>query len=295
MQPFHELLRAERETRSIGVHRAAKGAGVCEDVYRGWEAGRGTPSKVELRRIFGERNQLEHLLPRLQTEAAPAEQPAEALAVAPPKAQPAGPATFGEALRLERKGDGLSAEDLGALLDVSASSVTHWEADDFAPIQEHLVKLTELFPRLAQAPKPASREMSKPGPDRGTPPPPRAPKALPTMHPATQLDPLAAIDRVILAFDALGQPVGLAPFERGADGWALRLVIPGELPPLAEGAGASLSAAALACLATLRAGLAARQEQTGRVVKAAQARLEAQTRALAAIDNALVGEAAITT
>lgn len=80
--------------------------------------------------------------------------------------------TFHDALRLARLAAGLGQEELGELVGVVAQAVSHWELGVAVPIQDHYDKLIEVFPHLTRAPKPASRDMEKPGKPAGSSPPP---------------------------------------------------------------------------------------------------------------------------
>lgn len=203
-------------------------------------------------------------------------------------------------LRAWREGEGLTLDDVGDMMELSGNTIGGWERGDYLPIAAHVAKLRTLVSALEGVVIPDARVQAKPGPALGTPghtqkaatsggaqaaPLPAAPAPQPAPLPPI-VDPMSAIDRVVMAFDQLGQTVGLAKPERIDGVYYMRLVGDADAV-LSEGTGASMSTAALDMLSRLRAGFVARQESTRRVVREATARLEAQTRAVDAIDGAV--------
>lgn len=322
--PFGHLLERERQKRGLSIQHIAKCAGVSEVEFKLWTAGKEQPTKVQVRRMFGASNQIEHYLPAVPAAAAsagpdrltppplPAAAPGSLGAMAhalnkagvtsiPPVASPAPPPLvapsvhalpWNEIIRAWRKENNLTVAELGDLLEVDGSTVSNWETGKFAPIAFHLDKLRWLIPALIGVEVPESKHIAKPGRATGpTSSSPTTAAALPPQVLAATVDPLAAIDRILMSFDSLGQSVSLAAPERTAEGqWVFKLVDVGaasDAAPLAIGAGPSMPSAALDMIGSLRASFASRQEQTQQIVRAATARLEAQTRALGAIDGAL--------
>lgn len=361
---FHEIFAAARRDRGYSLSRCASSAGVGSNEITDWEKGPALPTVLQLRKIFGATNAVEHFLPKdaptdgiersrppvmlkpktamaaalvqagVVTEGGtplvkyerPAKEPSPATASAPAAlARVPIDVTgieFPRALTMVREDAAYSQDDVAGLLKVDVSTVRYWERGEYAPILTHLQDLIVIFPGLAKA-KPVAdhRDKSKSGPATGTSVPKRrarapqgAPGALPPQPPAEAqpsapqnhvaatpaaqpatpptplLDPLSAIDRVVMAFDALGQPASFASPARTGGTWRLFLhaaANPAEV--LAEGTGLSMHAAALAMLTSLRAGMAARAESSQRIVDGATARLASQKSALAAIDGAIGG------
>ncbi len=290
--PFGEMIHEERVGRGISIARAAKHAGVCGAVWRRWEAGTDQPTKVQLRRAFGEHCQLQHYLPARASEAplsgapsawAPASSPSactpfEATAAAPPPpAMPSSPPrTFGEHLQRLREAGALTLEELAELVDVPPLLVALWESDATAPTPAQYTALVALMPDLLDGPQPCATQAR-----------PRVPAQVTELH-----DPLGALDRVVRALEALGQSVVQTYFMPGADGAWEFVVRPNDDPPLAVGVRACDPAVVRHALVALRAGMATRHAQAERLVSAASARLEVLAGTLAAIDGALLSRAA---
>lgn len=321
--PFHQLLERERQKRGLSIRHIAKSARVSESEFKLWIAGAEVPTRNQILAMFGAGTPLVNYLPR---ENVPSVGPDRLTPPPLPKAEPgslgagarsmirasvvlpfdaSSPAAaaapvfvppvalllpWNEILRAWRKENGLTTIDLGHLLEVDGSTVSNWEIGKFAPISLHLNKLRELVPALVDVDVPESKHVAKPGRATGSAPSSTTVAALPPALVAT-MDPLAAIDRILMSFDSLGQSVSLAAPERTPEGqWVFKLVTIGAGTgdaPLAIGAGPSMPAAALDMLGSLRASFASRQEQTERIVRDATARLDAQTKALGAIDGAL--------
>lgn len=77
------------------------------------------------------------------------------------------PETFGQALRRLRQDENMEASLVAGLLDVTGQAVSAWEHDINTPITEHYNLLVELFPRLVDAPRPDTRDLSKPDGGKG--------------------------------------------------------------------------------------------------------------------------------
>jgi transcriptional regulator with XRE-family HTH domain len=326
---FGERLEAEMEARNLAVKDAAKMAGVSKEEVGNWLDGSSYPDKVQIRRVFGTKNPVEFWLPPPSERAPqlPADRArlgAVGLALITAGVVAAPPETFGAALKREREELGFSQEQVGELMGVEHTSIGNWERNDVAPTAEHLAKLHDLFPGLASAPKPASRASSKPGPKNGSPEPASAPTPAPRVAsapppmprpsaatapalapppspapapapepppaPAAPPDPLAALDRVNALLEENGQRVSLAPFQRDASGaWSLSIVVPGAGGTLAEGRGPTMSAAATATLASLKARSEERLARARKITEAAFAREEQIAAAVAIIDAAIRG------
>ncbi len=321
-KPFHVLLQEARVADRLTVHEIAKNAGISEATYREWESGVSAPTRVQLRRM---RHAI-RLEPQLPTPTPPATVMGQAFARAgvvavasptpvvepvppapivevkppapPPPAEPAdapnngrGWRAFGVALRSERQREGLIQSALGDILGVHGTTVGQWEGGDIHPLRKHYDALVALLPRLAEVHVSTAdmKGWEKPGRAAGATAsaPALLPAPAPTAAPAAGGgDPLSAIDRVILAYDALGQPIDLT--HTRADGVVTaRLVAAEGGEVVAEGAGPSLTAAARAMLDALLSGLEARQESTRRVVEQAGARLAAYGRAVEAVRGAV--------
>jgi DNA-binding transcriptional regulator YiaG len=296
--PFGELLQQERVGRRLSIARAAKQAGVREAVWRTWEAGEDRPNKVQLRRAFGDRCQIQHYLPttgaetlapmpRLPSPAQPLrpdDGPPLPVTAAPPRAPappvapppPPPPArTFGEHLQRLREGVGLTMNELAELVEVNPSLVRDWEGDAVAPPPAHYTSLASLMPELCAGPQPPTAMRQRAGTE------------VVELH-----DPLGALERVVRALEALGQSVVQTYFMPGADGSWEFVVRPNDDRPLAVGVRASDPAVVRHALASLRAGMATRHAQAERIACAASARADALAGTLAAIDGALLDRAA---
>lgn len=313
--PFHQLLERERQKRGVSIRHLATCARVSEAQFKLWASGAELPTKNQIFAMFGQGTSLVNYLPHESVPPLPRAEPgslgsmayalvkanvspviaARAVSAAPPVSVQVAPVAevpapalpWNEILRDWRKKEGLTIDELGVLLDVAGSTISNWELAKFPPIASHLDKLRGLVPALAEVVIPGSRDITKPGKGTGS---PATAATLPPVLVAT-VDPLAAIDRILMSFDSLGQSVNLAAPERTDEGtWIFKLVDRGaaaDVAPLAIGAGPSMPAAALDMLGSLRASFASRQEQTADIVRKATVRLEAQTKALGAIDGAL--------
>jgi DNA-binding transcriptional regulator YiaG len=165
---FGQLLqRARLEKKHLTPRDLARSANVSEAVYKGWEADQNHPNRLQLTKMFGANHWLQAELPKkaaaVITKVAPLtelEPRGLANAIAP---------TFGEALQAERKREGLSQEDLGALLDpqVTWQAVSAWEVGTSIPVRANLAQLYELFPNLALAPAPPAQDIPVPSGGKG--------------------------------------------------------------------------------------------------------------------------------
>jgi transcriptional regulator with XRE-family HTH domain len=213
---------------------------------------------------------------------------------------------FSEALFILREDAGMSQADLAAYIGVHAASVYKWESGENVPVMGHMAELVKCFPALEKAKAPAHvRDSSKPGPATGSrtgvasprkpasPPPTQAATKEPPPKPAQVaatpiLDPLSAIDALLMAYDKLGQPIDFKHARQTDGTYKVRLfAIGAEADALAEGAGPSMHAAALAMITSLRTGMTDRVAQTKRIVENATARLASQEAALHAIEGAI--------
>lgn len=164
---FHETLRRERERLSRSVRDAARGVSVPESVYRTWETGEDLPSKAAFGRLCFHFPRLRYAQPDRFSPGVPG--PDEAALPTPRSGPPPRPTTFGECLRAARVAQGLSGEELGALLGVSAPAVSQWERNDAAPVRVNYETLLALFTELATAPEPDWRDIDMPNGGRGAP------------------------------------------------------------------------------------------------------------------------------
>lgn len=91
----------------------------------------------------------------------PARSPETLPDVEPEPEAPAGPATFGEALRIAREADGQAQHDVAAAVGVSQKTISMAETNQ--PMQEHTyAALVQLYPALSAAPRPVFGRQMRP-------------------------------------------------------------------------------------------------------------------------------------
>lgn len=168
-QTFGQLLQQARlEKKHLSPRDLARSANVSEAVYKGWEVGQGRPNRLQLAKMFGSNHRLHLHLPK-KTAAIEAATPLAELE--PRSIDNVVAKTFGDALCAEREREGLSQDDLGALLSppVTNQAVSAWEMNISAPVRDNLEQLYELLPNLALAPKPHSQDIPVPNGGKGVP------------------------------------------------------------------------------------------------------------------------------
>lgn len=199
--PFHQALVRHRTTRGLTRRDVATRIGVPVRLVEDWEEGLAIPTPDRFSRLTKmlfmelkiyrqefeiawtrERDRAQQLreatlktpagqkvkaaLEAAAAAAAAAALPAptlpgeEGVSVAQP--QLADTSTFGNSLRSLREHYKLTMQDLSELLDVSDMAVYWWEIGRCAPVIENYQKLLDLFPELADCPRPESRNIPIP-------------------------------------------------------------------------------------------------------------------------------------
>lgn len=193
--PFHLALVERMRERGYSDHDLAKGVSVPKARVEAWRRGEEVPTRREFGRVCAH---LRSMAAHRPTFEQPRESPLARVVVKeaapppgtfgpgdygpdsfggsdfpdyevlPPPPPPPRAASFGAALRREREVDGSTQEELGAVLEVHATSVSNWETDTFSPIRTHYEDLLSLYPRLRGEPEPDWKNQEKPGPAPGS-------------------------------------------------------------------------------------------------------------------------------
>lgn len=180
---FGAALRKAREENGLSVAGLTKGIkGANRELIESWEAGHAVPSTVQLKGYLAMSPWLKRYESDIRSgnyvaverqpvakDATPRwlEQRMSAMVavVAPPRSEPPPvdrAKTFGAALAAAREAAGMTQAAIGELCGVTGPAVGHWEQNLWAPVLENYEKLLALFPELADAPDPNSRDIDKP-------------------------------------------------------------------------------------------------------------------------------------
>lgn len=304
---FCERLEDEMKRRGLKPVDLAKHAGASRDEVEKWLDGRSYPTKVQIRRCFGQTNPVEFWLPPPDQRAL---REMEHVGVIGLKLLAAGhvkapPASYGEALGRAMDEAGHALGDVAAVLDVTEADVSRWESNEAAPSEAQQAAILVLLPDMASAPRPQVRAdqrppivrvkagappatQAKPAAPAPAPPKPVDPPPAPAEEPPRPANPLAALDRLASVLEEAGQKIEELDIKTDATGArTVRLVAGGVT--IAEGRGATMTTAATAALASMRARAEARLEAAKRITDSAVRREEQVAAALAIIDAAIRG------
>lgn len=215
---FAEALKRERIRRNDSVANMCKHMAFKHDEYMRWEAGEAAPNSdafsriaawhPPLRRFYQDILCMRQMLnagalqvslgevagvktPNLAL-VRPAAPSASSAPPAPPPDKPPPAAnlprwnSFGQALTYLREAARMTQSEIAEMLSITRGAVSIWENNGSAPTLDNYDQLLELFPELAQAPKPAVRNIPKPPGNVKQPEEPMAPPIIPAPQQPSQ-------------------------------------------------------------------------------------------------------------
>lgn len=170
VRTFGEALLILRVKAGLSYHQVGSHIGVDKDTVREWERGSLTPSPLFLKRLYDLLPRLRYFtsfLPKVlrdQLASRAYAAGAEKHLWVPPSPTPADlpipedlvDIHFGESLRTAMCDESITEDDLSSVLSVDVATILKWQSDTEVPNDDQYKTLLDLFPQLANSPKPGA-------------------------------------------------------------------------------------------------------------------------------------------